>query len=75
MTNFAIGALLTWPFAVVVGNWAKSFQGGVPIVPYQKYVHDFPNVEPTFHARRYFRWYFYSTLIAGGLMFANYTVS
>jgi hypothetical protein len=75
MTNFTIGALLTWPIGVWVGNKMKSTQGGVPIVHYTKFSHDFQNVEPTIAARRYFRWYFFTTLIAGGVFFANYTVN
>jgi hypothetical protein len=75
LVNFGIGYMLTWPLAVWVGRWAKSYQGGVPVVPYQRFVHDFPNVEPAALARKTFRWWFIGTCVAGGLLFANYTVS
>ena len=41
-----IGAILTWPLGVYIGERAKNTQGGVPIVPSQRLIHDFPNLEP-----------------------------
>jgi hypothetical protein len=72
-TNFVIGALLTWPLAVLVGRRWKRTQGGVPAVPFQRFIHDFPIVEPTYMARRSFDWGFRLTCISGGLMFAFMT--
>lgn len=45
-THWLVGATLAWPLAVWVGRRMKHYQGGVPVVPYQRFVHDFPNVEP-----------------------------
>ena len=44
--NFAFGALLGWPLAVLIGKRTQTYQGGVAVVPYQRWVHDFPNVHP-----------------------------
>jgi hypothetical protein len=49
-------------------------QGGVPIVPYQRFIHDFPDVDPGRLPRKTFRKYFMLTCITGGLLFAFYTV-
>jgi predicted nucleic acid-binding protein len=45
-TNFVIGCVLTSPFAIWVGRRSKHYQGGVPIVPQQRWIHDFINVDP-----------------------------
>lgn len=72
--NFLIGATLTWPLGVWVGRRARHYQGGVPIVPYNRYVHDFPNLEPTRMAKRAFRKYHFLMCAIGGTLFAYMTV-
>ena len=44
--HFFIGAALSWPLGVAIGRRMRVYQGGVPIVPYQRFIHDFPKVEP-----------------------------
>jgi len=73
--NAILGAVLTSPFAVWVGRRAQRTQGGVPIVPMQRYIHDFPNVDPGYHTRKTFRWWFISTCLFGGVAFAYLTVN
>ena len=73
-TNAMIGGFLTVPLAVWVGRRAQKYQGGVPIIPYQRFVHDFVNLDPGYHTRKTFRWYFFGTCFIGGLSFAYYTV-
>ncbi len=73
-TNMALGSLLTAPFAVWVAKRAQRFQGGVPIVPYNRLVHDFVNLDPGFLTRKTFRLYFFTTCAIGGYLFATYTV-
>jgi len=41
-----IGAALFWPFACIIGRRMMRGQTGVPIVPMQRFVNDFPNVDP-----------------------------
>jgi hypothetical protein len=60
--------------AVWVGRRAQRYQGGVPIVPYNRFVHDFVNVDPTHLARKTFRWWFGCTIFLGGFAFAYATV-
>lgn len=59
---------------VYIGRKAQRYQGGVPIVPYQRIVHDFPNLEPTHYARKVFRTYSLVTCVLGGIAFAYLTV-
>ena len=42
-----LGGLLTWPFAVWVARRKQRTQTGVPKYPIQRFVHDFPNVDPS----------------------------
>ena len=44
MVNWLIGTALFWPVGVFVGRRYRSTHGGVPLVPQQKIVYDFPNV-------------------------------
>jgi hypothetical protein len=74
-TNMAIGSILTAPFAIWVGRRAQRYQSGVPIVPHNKIVHDFVNLDPGHYTRKVFRKYFFVTCLLGGYMFATYTVS
>ena len=51
-----------------------TYQGGVPAIPYQRWVHDFFNLDPTKHTRSVFRFYWFATMIAGGIAFTYLTV-
>lgn len=73
LTNAIIGGFLTAPIAVWVGRRAQRYQGGVPIVPQQRWVHDFPNVDPGYQTRKTFRWWFFGACILGGIGFAYLT--
>jgi hypothetical protein len=59
--------------AVYVGRRWKRTQGGLPAVPFQRFVHDFPVVEPSAQARKSFNWGFRMTILTGGLLFAYLT--
>ena len=43
-THMLVGGVLAYPLAVAVGRRMRTYQGGVPVVPYQIYFHVFPNV-------------------------------
>ena len=73
MVNAVIGGFLTWPLGVWVGRRMTRTQGGVPKVPIQRFVHDFVNVDPTRTARRTFRFWWFSTMAVGGILFAYMT--
>jgi len=73
-THFIIGALLSCTIGVWVGRKMTTYGGGVPTIPYRK-VHDFPNVDPTFQVRRRFRRFFFATIVAGGYLFATFTIN
>lgn len=74
-TNTLIGAFLAAPLGIWMGRRAQKNQGGVPIVPQQRFVHDFVNLDPGYLTRKTFRTYFFGTCILGGLTFAYYTCS
>lgn len=74
LANAMLGAFLTAPVAVWVGRRAQRYQGGVPIVPQQRWVHDFPNVDPGYLTRKIFKKYFFGTCIVGGFLFSYMTV-
>jgi len=44
--NWIMGSVLAWPAAVLVGRRMKHGRGGVPVVPVQRFVDDWPAVEP-----------------------------
>ena len=44
--NWAIGAFFFWPIACMIARRAKVYTTGVPIVPYQRFIHNYPNVDP-----------------------------
>jgi len=69
--HMMIGSVLTYPFAVFIGRRARTYGGGVPVVPYQRWVHDFPNVEPARKARLAFRFACIGTCLLGGHLFAT----
>lgn len=75
LVNFLIGGTLTWPLGVYVGRRMTRYQGGTPIVPYNRIVWDYVNLDPTKHARSTFRFYWMLTCAAGGFLFATFTVS
>lgn len=52
----------------------QTYQGGVPIVPYNRFVPDFPNLEPTRMAKRTFRKWHLLTCAFGGAITAYLTV-
>jgi hypothetical protein len=53
----------------------KVNQGGVPVVPYQRFIHDFPNLEPANKSRKLFRRWSLLSAMAMGFIFARYTVN
>ena len=65
--------MLTWPVGVLVGRRMMRYQTGVPVVPYQRWIHDFPELDPGVRPRRVFRKWFFLTCLAGGIAFAFYT--
>ena len=73
--NFGIGFMLTWPLGVYMGRRAQRNNSGTAVVPFNRYMHDFINVDPTFHARRVFRRNFFMWCTIGGIAFASLTVS
>jgi hypothetical protein len=70
--NTAVGAILFSPVAAIIAKKFKSTSGGVPLVPYQRFVHDFINVEPTAYSRWRFRLFFIGSSLAFGIFFAGY---
>lgn len=71
IVNFIIGAGLSWPLAVLIGRRAMVSQGGVAAVPIQRWVHDWPNVNPTRTTWKYFRRYSGLTMMIAGTCFAR----
>lgn len=65
--------MLTWPLGVMVGRRAKYSSGGVPMVPLNRFVHDFPNLDPSHYARKIFRRYWFLTCSLGGVLFAYWS--
>ena len=59
----------------MVGRYFKTTKGGVPVVPLNRWVHDFPQVDPGRFARITFRWYSFGSAIVMGYMFARATTS
>ena len=71
--NWMTGSLLFWPVACIIGRRAKRFQTGVPIVPYQRFIHDFPNLEPIKQSKKTFRWWSIGSAFVFGYFFAQHT--
>ena len=44
LANMLVGAIASWPVAVLFGRRAQTYQGGASVVPYQRFVHDNPNM-------------------------------
>ena len=78
MANWGVGSLLAWPIAAEVGRRFKASRAGVPIVPLNRWVHDFPRPEPGRVARLTFRFYSVTACLMLGYIFArqvtDYTV-
>ena len=70
--NFIIGGLLFWPLACAYGRRRKSTQTGVPIVPMNTYIHDFPNLDPTRASFVTWIWYTLMSTSIAGYAFATY---
>merc|ERR1711990_193201 len=67
-----MGCLIAWPIACMIARRAKRYQSGVPVVPYQRFIHDFPNVDPTAVSRKTFRWWSSGSCLGFGFLFAKY---
>jgi len=74
ITHWILGSFLAWPLAVAVGRRQKYYQGGVPIVPYQRFIHDFPKLDPGREARLRFRNWSLIFCVTVGFIFARKTV-
>lgn len=72
MTNWAIGSMITWPVAAMIGRSFKQGKSGVPIVPLNRWVHDFPKNDPGRVARLTFRYYSVGAALVLGYCFASY---
>jgi hypothetical protein len=72
MTWAIIGGAITYPFAVLLGRRAQTYQGGVPVVPYQRWIDDHPNVHPSRTTNKFFRRYAGVACIVGGYIFGRY---
>ena len=70
LAHMLFGMALAWPLATIIGRRMKHTQGGTPMVPMQRYVHDFPNLEPNHHSKKTFRWYSFLTCGVLGFIFA-----
>jgi hypothetical protein len=67
-TNFLIGAALSFPAAIWMGQRMQRYQGGVAVVPIQRFVHDHPDISPMRTTLRYFkRWHFGTMFVAGSI--------
>ena len=75
MTHWFVGCVLSWPIAAAIGRSFKVENGGVPVVPIQRWVHDFPKIDPGHYARKVFRYYSRWSCLALGYCFARYTTS
>lgn len=72
MTNWTICSFIAWPFAAMLGRAMKTTKTGVPIVPINRWIHDFPNIEPGRIARITFRYYSIGASIILGWCAARY---
>jgi len=72
--NFFMGAAVSWPLAILIGRRMTRSQGGVAVVPLQRFVHDHPNVHPMRTTQRYFkRWSFFTMFLCGTLAARYFT--
>lgn len=70
--NFLIGATIAYPFAIFMGNRAQRYQGGVPVVPIQRFVDDWPNVQASRTTWKFFKRYAFGTSFVIGTIYAQY---
>lgn len=70
IANWVFGAMLCWPAAVLVGRRAQAYQGGVAVVPYQRFVHDWPRMAIGKTTTYYFRKWAFGTAAAFGFCYA-----
>jgi len=68
---FMVGAAATWPLAIIVGKRAMRSQGGVAVAPYQRWIHNWPNVSPNRTTFRFFRRYSMVAMFVGGFTLAR----
>jgi len=68
--NWIMGFCFFWPVACMIGRRSLRYQGGAPIVPYQRFIHDFPNLEPAFNSQRTFKCWAYGSSLVAGYIFA-----
>ena len=73
MIHWFVGSVLSWPIAAAIGRAFKVETGGVPVVPVQRWVHDFPKIDPGHFARKTFRYYSRWSCLALGYCFARMT--
>ena len=55
----------------MIGRYNKVSRAGVPVVHQNRFVHDFPKLDPGRAARHYFRWYAFGSSLVAGLLFAQ----
>uniref|UniRef100_A0A7S3IRK0 Uncharacterized protein n=1 Tax=Strombidium inclinatum TaxID=197538 RepID=A0A7S3IRK0_9SPIT len=67
--NWMKYTILIWPLMIFAGRRARTYQGGVGVVPYQRFIHDWPNVKLGHNAQKQFWRYFWGTsvVVAGSI--------
>ena len=73
--NWAVGSVLAWPLAALIGRSMKTTAGGTPMVRLNRIVHDFPHTEPGYVARKTFRFYSFAASAIIGFTFAYMTTN
>jgi len=69
---FLIGAAAAYPFALFAGRRAQRYQGGVAVVPIQRYVDEWPNVHANRTTNKFFRRYAIGTCVSAGMLLGFY---
>ena len=69
--NFITGAVIFWPVAAMIGRRMKRTTGGAPMIPYQRFIHDFPNLEPARQSKMTFYWWAFGSSMFAGFVFAH----
>lgn len=72
MQWFAVGAVLGWPLAVLVGKKAQTTMGGVPVYSNNKYLEAVNDYDATKAVRRNFRRYAFLTCLLTGTFLARH---
>ena len=70
--NFLIGGALSYPLAVAVGKRMSVSQGGVVAAPLNRWVHNWPIVDPNYTAQKYFKRWRFATMMFCGWAFGRY---